>query len=295
MPLEAWTLWKQPAQPWIGICLDCGAYWVWRRVALSGTLFVAQVRDRRGERLQDGRVAGVELRGGGQRLGRIEGVAEQSGREAGGAPEPLDEQPGPRVVEVAGLAVAGQHRAGRCDVDCRPVGACDRRRRRAGCRQLLGRQLGGVVAVVLPHAPQARDREAAEQGLDHQVAVAGARVLSGLLEPDDRREAGQRPRRVREPIGVVGVLDVVATDQLGKLRGPEDPRRYRAAVILEVALRARPVERDHPRRAEDGRAAASGRQSSIWALGALGIAPVSVYRARPPRSAAIVLKVGIPR
>ncbi len=31
-------LWKQPAQPWIGIRLDCGAYWVWRRLALSGTL-----------------------------------------------------------------------------------------------------------------------------------------------------------------------------------------------------------------------------------------------------------------
>ena len=143
--------------------------------------------------------------------------------------------------------LAPQHLAARVDVGAAvpggehvarlgEVGAAARAARLRPSRAL--RQLGAEVAVAEHDLLQRVEREAGRP-----EAVGAGQPLLGLDEPepraqralralraDDAREAGQPEARARQPVGVVGVLDVVAPRRPRQRLRTDDARRDRVAV-----------------------------------------------------------------
>jgi hypothetical protein len=154
-----------------------------------------------------------------------------------------------------------------------------RRQRVAGRRQVrlraaegdevVAHELAGVLAVVEHRVLQraARERALGEVLLDDAQAEAGAQRALGALVADDPREALERLRGVREPVGVVGVGHVVVAEQRRHAVRPEDAGHGGVGVAAPAAARLRAVEHRQPERRARRLAERAGRAALGAAVG----------------------------
>jgi hypothetical protein len=209
---------------------------------------VRQPHHRLPERLEDGRVRDVEGVRGADRVGDVE---RHRPHQAAGVDE-LAEEVGAAALEVDPPVPPGEHLAGGGEVDRLTV---DHRLglRPAQADEGVDGQLGAEHAVREHDLLELLEREALplqpvrpRQALLHlQDAEAGAEAARGALHADDPIEALEGLLRVREPVAVVRVRDVVVAEDGGQPGGPDDAGHSGRRVRLPLAVRVAAVEDEH--------------------------------------------------